>query len=136
MTFEEVLKKKKELQAELEGVNKTFTKLAEKAFKNWTKDIFSRYPALDSIQWIQYTPSFNDGDPCYFRCYNDYYSINSDEQEDINEDGFASEEIESLKKEVDAWMENFDDDDMERLFGNGAKVTLTKKGVTVDEYYD
>lgn len=30
------------------------------------KRFFETTPAIKSISWVQYTPYFNDGDPCYF----------------------------------------------------------------------
>ncbi len=31
------------------------------------KEFFAAHPAVKSIAWTQYTPYFNDGDPCTFR---------------------------------------------------------------------
>ena len=35
-------------------------------FREYFTDFFNLYPFITKIEWTQYTPSFNDGDPCYF----------------------------------------------------------------------
>ena len=37
------------------------------ALKESFKELFEAHPRLRSVVWAQYTPYFNDGDPCYFR---------------------------------------------------------------------
>ncbi len=38
----------------------------EDDFKGWFLEYFKLYPFITSISWTQYTPYFNDGDPCVF----------------------------------------------------------------------
>lgn len=38
----------------------------EDALKEAFKELFDKHPRLESVIWAQYTPYFNDGDPCYF----------------------------------------------------------------------
>jgi hypothetical protein len=38
----------------------------EEDFKGWFLEYFKLYPFITSIKWTQYTPYFNDGDPCVF----------------------------------------------------------------------
>lgn len=40
-----------------EGTIKIKTSIAE---------FLKKYPMIESVSWPQYTPGFNDGDPCYF----------------------------------------------------------------------
>ena len=44
-------------------------------------EIFAQNPALKSFGWIQYTPYFMDGDPCYFGAAtgNDCIEINEND---------------------------------------------------------
>lgn len=132
--FEELLAKKEELEAQLEKLNNEFTEVAKTKFGEWAKDLFGRYPGLEQITWTAYTPYFNDGDPCYFRSCHTYASINSDECEEFDRENFTEEEADKLEKEIYEFMSKFSDEDMERLFGDHVKVTLTKNGVDVDEY--
>ena len=30
------------------------------------KELFDKHPEVKSMQWAQYTPYFNDGEPCEF----------------------------------------------------------------------
>jgi hypothetical protein len=133
-TFEELLSRKEQLETELGIVQKEFIKAAEVKFKEWAKDLFAKYPALEFISWTQYTPYFNDGDPCYFRSSHTYYSLNSDEAEEINDEGFTEEELENVQKEISEFLGIFSDDDMESLFGDHCRVTVNARGVSVDEY--
>lgn len=35
--------------------------------KEFLKGLIAQFPELEAISWTQYTPGFNDGDPCYFQ---------------------------------------------------------------------
>lgn len=37
--------------------------------QSYAKLYFERHPVAQSFGWVQYTPSFNDGDPCEFGIY-------------------------------------------------------------------
>lgn len=54
----EIVKQQRELQSKLD---KTFVS----ELKAFIKDL----PAISGIEWVQYTPYFNDGDPCTFCVY-------------------------------------------------------------------
>lgn len=38
------------------------------------KEFFERHPKVTAIGWTQYTPHFNDGEPCEFSIYDRYFS--------------------------------------------------------------
>jgi hypothetical protein len=42
---------------------KSFT---EEEFKGWFAEFFRLYPFVTQVRWVQYTPYFNDGEPCEF----------------------------------------------------------------------
>lgn len=65
-TREELEAKLKELRKEERKIQKELGEVAKKAFKVGYKELFEKYPDLKSFSWTQYTPYFNDGDPCYF----------------------------------------------------------------------
>lgn len=46
---------------------------------------FFEYPIVQSVEWTQYTPFFNDGDPCEFSVHN-YLNFNGEEDEDYEGD--------------------------------------------------
>ena len=68
-TKEELEAKLKELKKEEKKIKKELSGLAKKVFKCGSKELFEKYPDLKSFSWTQYTPYFNDGDPCYFHSY-------------------------------------------------------------------
>lgn len=39
------------------------------------RDFFAANPAVKSIRWQQYTPYYNDGDPCEFRVHSSMFAI-------------------------------------------------------------
>jgi hypothetical protein len=39
---------------------------AQAAFKEMAKEFFDKNPGLTAVKWCQYTPYFNDGEPCVF----------------------------------------------------------------------
>ena len=128
---------KKALQADVRG-----------AFEGAVKDYFSRAPEGCSFVWSQYTPYFNDGEPCYFRVnevevrvpltegetraeeddYGDRYAWGDNDQsenlsKDLQEDALA----------ISSFIER-QDDLMETLYGDHAIVTLSAAGASIESY--
>ena len=146
---EEIKKMKKEM---LEASNKIFTEL--------TKTIFEDHPKVKSFGWSQYTPYFNDGDPCTFSTNTDYIYINGDcvdDSEWINETIITNygtwnrekkvyegrtevpnlnydSELAKANDEIKEFLRNFDNDFFMSQFGDHAEITVTAEGVSVDEY--
>jgi len=49
------------------NLRKQFQKDAQERLKGAFKEVFDEYPDVDlKIVWTQYTPAFNDGEPCEF----------------------------------------------------------------------
>lgn len=44
------------------------------AMKTAFIDFFNEHPDIHALSWRQYTPYFNDGDPCVFGVREPYYS--------------------------------------------------------------
>lgn len=44
-------------------------------FNEKTKQLFQDHPTLAAFRWTQYTPYFNDGDPCYFGANTEYPDV-------------------------------------------------------------
>jgi hypothetical protein len=138
--------------SDIKSIKENINKLREEAkkkvesiFKTAALELFVEHPVLKSISWSQYTPYFNDGDICYFSSHHDYATIKfvaSDESEDeddgYDEEGFdeSSATPEQLKagNAAETFLGNFDDDDMENLFGDHVKVIITKDGIEVEDY--
>lgn len=68
----ERLARMKAARAELEGSLADIKKAGNKGFIQLVQPIFAEFPGLQWFSWTQYTPYFNDGDPCVFRNGSDY----------------------------------------------------------------
>ena len=154
--FEQIAKGKEEIskiKAELSG------KIKEN-FHGMAKELFQGFPELKSFGWKQYTPYFNDGEACEFQSLHIYPTINGNdenygesEQEegvldivmlgsetkyDANWKKIPNEDYNPYYKEivdtVKEFLNQFDDDDMEDLFGNHVDIHVTEEGIEVENY--
>ena len=112
--------------------------------------IFDMYPEVKSVNWHQYTPYFNDGDECTFRCYaaddfgvNGYgdYNDNGDDGEinvleyDYNNGRqYTYHKGEEIQNTISGFLGQLDSDDYKTMFGDHAKVIVRKGEITVEEY--
>lgn len=147
MSLEESFNKLEALSAELEEQKR----LINEQFKERLRPIFNEFldshPELKSFAWTQYTPYFNDGEPCTFSV-NDIYSEDvelTDENDRYVEyiwsgssEGQRSLYVkytslrEDLKRLERILMHN--EDILQSVFGDHAKITVTRNSVEVDEY--
>lgn len=67
-----------EEQRRIEKSEKKTVKSGKKLFGEATKHLFKEFPELKKFSWAQYTPHWNDGDECLFRCNLDYVALNDD----------------------------------------------------------
>ncbi len=130
MNISEIMNKKKEYEALL-------SEMGEKALKDEFKKFFDANPTVDALRWTQYTPYFNDGDPCTFRMGDWTYRNAGDEDGDEDlEDGFqyvpyGKHPINEALSSIDA----VDNDVFQMVFGDHVEITATRDGFTVDEYH-
>ncbi len=54
------------IKAGIELAQAQIMELGRQAMSEGLKGLFEEYPFLGAIAWAQYTPYFNDGDPCVF----------------------------------------------------------------------
>lgn len=111
----------------------------------------AKNPEVEAIRWKQYTPYFNDGDPCVFRVRDPEVKLSGgtgDEGDD--EDGFqdsfsirpwddvrARSTPTPLSIDLDALGKLFDDaeDAMKATFGDHAQITVARgEDAEVEEY--
>lgn len=59
MTFDDLLQKKIELDA-------LISQYGEQALKALLNEFMESFPFVQALGWYQYTPYFNDGEPCVF----------------------------------------------------------------------
>ncbi len=113
------------------------------AVKSVLRAFFAANPEAEALVWRQYTPYFNDGDPCTFRMGDVYVKIKG-VAEDVTDydDGAVSsysverrgfkkmaDDLSALEKEL-----HESKDALEAAFGDHAKIVATSEAVTVEEY--
>lgn len=132
-TVDDIKKHLSEKQAELEQKRREVMDYSKDVFGTAIKAILTKYPAIQEISWTAYTPSFNDGDPCYYRSQHDYFDVN-----DNGDEGYefrkASDENQQIYTEIKGFLTAFNTEFYESTFGDGVKVTVTKDGITVKDY--
>lgn len=83
--FESLMDKKKDLESQIRDEGKNI-------FYAEAKHIFEKHgDIVDTFGWTQYTPYFNDGDPCEFTVHELFiWSKNDRESEDFEENYYES----------------------------------------------
>lgn len=122
------------------------------------KGYFEKYPALKIITWAQYSPYFNDGDPCVFNVREPAFSTTDDVtpygdydgESKLPESGWIYSEYnttngsnitEEMEKDFKVFSSFIQDKNVERvlesMFGDGVQVVCTKDGIeSRDHYHD
>jgi hypothetical protein len=106
--------------------------------KDIFKELFVAYPNVKAIGWTQYTPYFNDGEPCVFSV-NDLYvcdetcNIDSYDIYSWNEIWRGGDDKYPLIAEVAGILQNAEDI-LLMMFGDHVKIIATSEGLTVEEY--
>lgn len=67
--------KYQELRSQIAEAKKTMKAAAKGLFTEMSADLFQENPTLVSFAWTQYTPYYNDGDPCRFSCNGSYPTV-------------------------------------------------------------
>lgn len=124
--------------------------LAEQAkilFKEEVNNLFAKYPELEYFTWVQYTPHFNDGDPCVFRGPFSFETVKVAGKEALREweihEGFtnwrgeiiegSNEDLLHISNDIESILD-LPDDVWLTLFGDHAEVKATRDGFTVEEF--
>lgn len=129
----------KQLRSEIKTKQEQKKKLALSIFKSLTKDFFKKYPDVESFGWHQYTMDFNDGDPCYFSAYTEYYDLFikfKDEEKELNT---GEHEVDkaylNVYDEASSLIGTIDEEDLESLFGDPTEVRVFRDGRIEKEVY-
>ena len=119
-----------------------FSDKAQEAMRTAFKDFFDVNPNIEMIAWTQYTPFFNDGDPCVFRVRDMYFSLVGEEIDlgrHLDDSGMHSEyddkvdEAKTFKKFVQE-IGIIPDEIFLDAFGDHVRVAATRKGFDTEEY--
>ncbi len=138
---------------EYKKVKAKFMKEAQSVLAKEFKTFFTMHPDIDAVRWTQYTPHFNDGEPCEFGRHEfDARVIQKKGKDEIgtaelisatetDDEGFYEGwDIDGktpLGKALSDLEDEFDgsvDDVFKEAFGDGVRVTATRKGFKVEEY--
>lgn len=97
------------------------------------------HPSVRFVEWRQYTPYFNDGDPCTFSAYLcGINTVDAEYEDDVNIESSYRMEDKELAKLYDAFDSAVGGGHHDSLlcdkFGDPSRVVATKEGFTVDEY--
>jgi hypothetical protein len=137
----------------LDAYNKEVQENGEKILKEAFKEFFDKHPEVESLRWNQYTPGFNDGDPCtftvgelMFRTYDmkkiadgeadkpeeTYY----EDDDDCYDCSYGNEYDPVLKQDIRNLSENLSDaeDILLKVFDDNMQITVTRENITAEEY--
>ncbi len=127
-------------KADLDAARERFAEELKNQTANIFKVFFDLHPDAQAISWMQYTPFFNDGDPCEFSVGRPYLVLESGEYPEWKiklamDDGKIDRDLGADFSIISEVLKT-DGDTMQAIFGDHAKITATRDGITVEEYED
>lgn len=125
------------LRKEFDGLQEKFKAMIQAAFTEAVGEFWNEFPEAKVVSWNQYTPYFNDGEPCEFSVNEWSVRVN-----DVDEYGYSEDEEEENLPVVKGACEAFSkllraagDDVLLAVYGDHSKITLKRGGkVEVDSY--
>lgn len=112
----------------IESLKSEIQETGEQFLVNNFKEIFKLHPYLKEVTWTGYTPYFNDGETCY------YSSHHKDPEIEGDECGYGTQRYTKIKADIREFMSLFENDLMMDLFGDHVRITVTKEGISVEDY--
>lgn len=146
MTKEEkvaAVKEYRECRARMAELKKRNKNIGKEVFKDSCKSLFEQNPEIKSFEWRQYTPGWNDGDPCTFRGYsndpyvnglNEYGEDSGYEEPETPLTDEQQKQHKKLVKRVTEFMADYDASELEDWFGDCVAITVTPKGIETTDY--
>jgi len=119
--FAPFLKAKEELDNKIKAEGMT-------AIKAFFKEYFEKRPDVYGVKWAQYTPYYNDGEPCVFRVG----SVGVFPTKKDFENG-ESWDFESYGEEPETSLNQIEDI-LETIFGDHTEVSVTREELTTEGY--
>lgn len=143
----------KEFKVKQEELEKALGKNAKNILAEEFKSFFAAHPEIDAVRWTQYTPHFNDGEPCIFERNRFDVRIKDNaktpalgdeqliDQTEYDDDGFFNgwdlDDNTALGKTMNTLEDLFDDSTQaifKTAFDDGVQVTVTRKGFRSEEH--
>jgi hypothetical protein len=136
------------LTAKMAAARADIAAMGKDAVGSLFKRFFTENQKATAVGWHQYTPYFNDGEPCEFSVHDFYYStkqgVDFSEVTSLDEDedgaGFVDDYSRAkagegaLKEAVSTLRRAVDEDIFETAFGDHVMVIATPAGFHVSEY--
>ncbi len=138
------------IMAEMEEAKAKMREAAKAAINEVVANFFNAFPEVRTIHWTQYTPHFNDGEPCVFGLNEIYFSPREHDalsspydgedaephERDFNAWGRKPKPSPTLKKAMDQVMCMFGDMEefLQEAYGDGYYVQIHRNGVETSEY--
>jgi len=130
-----------ELKDKMTSMKEEFKNNGQQVVKDTLNEFFTAHPEVVKVSWTGSTPSWNDGDPCYYGIsYLSFYTNDTnDEDEEYEEDEYdyySLAEDNNLQHDAKELQDLFHDmqDVLEIVFGDPVRVIATRDNMTVEEY--
>lgn len=146
MTLEEYQAAMDKLNAQRKELLKEFKVEGSALMAEGFKRVFEEHPRLEGVRWKQYIPNFNDGEPCVFRVCDPTLLVTGLTEDMRYADkhgyrdsayGYDTETAAVFNAAYDAVCAVLVDEDLlEALFGSDGRITITRDGNLVNEYFD
>ena len=147
-----VLENIKQKLAAMEEQKKAMVAELQTEFPALFKELFEKSKLINTVAWTQYTPYFNDGDTCEFSVHSDDLYVNDEYADDLewyswkikyndydeelkNDPNFNREESE-IVREFSEIISSIPDEFLKDLFGDHARVAISRDGTVEVEEYD
>lgn len=127
--FNELQKQKKAVLAEIKKLKKQQKNIVEEYFSEVAKEqLFDKFPKLEKFSWNQGTPSWNDGDTCYFSANVDGPEVNDVYLDDVDDEVEDKElkELDEFGAAVVTFLHQFGEDELKDWFGDPVTVSVVR----------
>jgi hypothetical protein len=140
--FKEIRAKTAELNQQIQALQKE----AASQIKQLLQEFITTHSQVKAIKWTQYTPHFNDGEPCVFGVSEFGFFFEGDDLDASHYDGELPYRYEDWEKRDVCSPETLAacdglaselgrmEDALKTLFGDHVQVNVTADGVDVEEY--
>ena len=150
-----------EFESQLSVLQKKYQAIIKDKLQDILKSFFDIDPECKAIVWTQYTPYFNDGEECIFGINEpNFYSFNYSQDEDDEDDygAYDGDLLAAMRSDGDIYDYSIRNrrpatpveitrgklssiiqaggvrDILKLTFGDHAKITVTRDGITCEEY--
>lgn len=129
-------KRIKEIKKEIEELREAYAESVSKKLNEFFSEFLQSYENIEAIRWEQYTQYFNDGEECTFSIQNPYFKENG-AKDFVNYWDMESEDQYAKLMETSEKLREFLEEiemELEHAFGDHKCITVTRKGIEVEDY--